>query len=80
MESVQAIVSEVVQPGTIVPPYHWGKIQNNIYPTSRSFTTVAPDKRTQLLPPFVGEYGTDKRRGSGGINNQTGVLCKVYKA
>ena len=80
MEGVKAHLTETVMPKTVVPPVHWGSIQSSIYPTSRSLYAVASDRRGSLLPPFIGEFGSDKRRGAGGITNQTGTLCKVYKA
>ena len=67
-------------PGTVVPPTHWGINQSKLYQTSRSLESVEPKLRGKILPPFVGEFGNDERRGAGGITNQTGALCKIYKA
>lgn len=77
---IKAIVNELTMAGTIAPPVHWGNVQSGIYPTSRSLENVDAKLRGSLLPPFVGEFGNDKRRGAGGITNQTGILCKIYKA
>lgn len=80
MEHIKVELSETIMPGTIFPPYHWGNVQNQISPCSRSFEAVAPELRPQLTPPFVGMLAGETRRSTGGINNQTGTLCKIYKA
>lgn len=80
MENLKAILTETVMPGTVVPPTHWGINQSKLYQTSRSLESVEPKLRGKILPPFVGEFGNDERRGAGGITNQTGALCKIYKA
>lgn len=80
IEGAKAVLSETVMPGTVVPPCHWGPIQSKLYGTGRSLEHVGKSLRGKLLPPFVGRFGNAARRGAAGITNQTGALCKVYKA
>ena len=81
IESVKANLTERIMPSTIFPPYHWGTVQNQIYPSSRTLEAVDAKLRPQVTPPFVGQFNSGTtRRSSAGINCQTGTLCKVYKA
>lgn len=80
MENIRVIENECIMPGTIVPPYHWGNVQNRIYPYSLSFMHLAPERRPKLTPQLVGEWGFFKCSVAGGQNVQSGVLCKIYKA
>jgi anaerobic selenocysteine-containing dehydrogenase len=83
MEHIKLLLSECILPKTIVPPYHWGNVQNRIYPYSLSLGSLPIDVLAgKLTPPGVGEWGTGAKggRGIGGQNTQSATLCKVYKA
>jgi anaerobic selenocysteine-containing dehydrogenase len=81
MEHIKLLLSECILPKTIVPPYHWGNIQNRIYPYSLSLGSLPIDVAAHLNPRGVGEWGSGPSiLGIGGQNVQSAVLCKVYKA
>ena len=80
MERIRALSNECVQPGTIIPPYHWGNVQNRIYPYSLSFMHMDPDLHQLLTPQLVGPWGIVRAFQGGGQCVQSGVLCKLYKA
>ena len=65
-------------PGTIVPPCHWGPLQNNIYPYSLSLDQLDREYQSKLNPGAVGEWGK-VTTSIGGQNVQSAVLCKLYK-
>ncbi len=77
-EGLTLVVTERAMPGVIVPPCHWGKIQNAIYPYSLSLDALDPQYKTKLNPGGVGEWGTGTSMNMGGMNTQSAVLCKVY--
>ena len=76
-EGVQLIVTERCMPRTIVPPCHWGKQQNAIYPWAQSLDQLDEQYKTSLNPGAVGEWGL-VTTSIGGQNVQSAVLCKVY--
>ena len=83
MEGITVIETPCVQPGTLIPPYHWGNVQNRIQPYSMSFGKLPLEKRNKLAAgwPAVGKYKAPFNMfGQGGQNTQSAVLCKVYKA
>jgi len=80
MEDIKLLLSKCIMPKTIVPPYHWGNVQNRIYPYSLSLGSLPMDVAANLNPRGVGEWGGPSIFGIGGQNNQSAVLCKVYKA
>ncbi|MEA5019437.1 MAG: molybdopterin-dependent oxidoreductase [Gordonibacter sp.] len=80
MENIRIIENECIIPGTIVPPYHWGNVQNRIYPYSLSFMHLDPKRRPKLTPQLVGKWGFFKCSIAGGQCVQSAVLCKIYKA
>lgn len=77
-EPVTLVVTEKAMPGVCVPPCHWGKVQNAIYPSSPSLYHLDESVRTQVNPGPIGEFGTGTST-LGGQNTQSAVLCKVYK-
>ena len=76
-EGVQLIVTERCMPRTVVPPCHWGKQQNAIYPWAQSLDQLDEQYKTSLNPGAVGEWGL-VTTSIGGQNVQSAVLCKVY--
>lgn len=78
-EKLTLVVTERAMPGVIVPPCHWGKVAEGIYPYSQSLNQLDDEYKTQLNPGGVGEWGTGTRQSMGGQNVQSAVLCKVYK-
>ncbi len=77
-EPVKLVTTEKAMPGVCVPPCHWGKVQNAIYPSSPSLYHLDESVRTQVNPGPIGEFGTGTST-LGGQNTQSAVLCKVYK-
>ncbi len=71
------IVTERCMPQTIVPPCHWGRQQNAIYPWAQSLDQLDDEYKTSLNPGAVGEWGL-VTTSIGGQNVQSAVLCKVY--
>ncbi|MCL2826851.1 MAG: hypothetical protein FWD72_05550, partial [Eggerthellaceae bacterium] len=80
-EGINVIVTQTVMPNTVVPPAHWAPTLTKIYPYSLSLERLDPSVRAGILPPPVGPFsGGTNRSARGAQNNQTAVLCKVYKA
>ncbi len=77
-EGVTLIVTERSMPGVIVPPCHWGKLQNKIYPYSLSLEQLPDECKMKFNPGAVGEWGAGATPTMGGQNTQSAVLCKVY--
>ena len=77
-ENIVLIASERIMPGSIVPPCHWGPLQNNIYPYSLSLDQLDREYQSKLNPGAVGEWGK-VTTSIGGQNVQSAVLCKLYK-
>lgn len=80
MENVRLSASETIQPNTIVPPYHWGNIQNKIYPQSVSFEKIPAAWEGTLNPQMIGPWQFPAPLGGGCQCVQSAVLCKVYQA
>lgn len=81
MEHIKLVTTQTVMPGTIVPPYHWGNIQNKIYPHTLSFAQLNDDQRKALNPLPVGPFASPNSIVTvGGQGNQSAVLCKIYKS
>lgn len=79
MENIRLVTTQTVMPGTIVPPYHWGNIQNKIYPHTLSFANLSTEQRQGLNPQPVGPFGSPQLVVTvGGQGNQSATLCKIY--
>ena len=79
MENIRLVTTQTVMPGTIVPPYHWGNIQNKIYPHTLSFGKLSAEQRQGLNPMPVGPCaGPNTIVSVGGQGNQSATLCKIY--